>query len=196
MAVRTRITSYEKSFQLIIDRNLSPEVRSKRVAAFAQQEIDAADAQNRAALGAVPPKTVTVDGRLGAPLENVNPDKGTIIAEWKLLGEVLLWIYSELVTRSPVVSGAYQRGHTLYADGTECDPTKPPPASEYIFQNVVPYARKIEIGVREDGTPFVIQVDPLIYDRTARDAKSRFGNIATIRSTFRAPLSGDRKSVV
>jgi hypothetical protein len=97
MAVKTRITSYEKNFNLLLDRNLSPEARSKRVAAFAQKEIDAADAQNRSVLGAVPPKTITVDGKQGAPLDSVNPDRGTIIAEWSLVGDVLLWIYSTLL---------------------------------------------------------------------------------------------------
>jgi hypothetical protein len=185
MAVKTRITSYEKNFKLLLDRNLSPEARSKRVAAFAQKEIDAADAQNRSVLGAVPPKTITVDGKQGVPIESVNPDRGTIIAEWSLVGDVLLWIYSELVARSPVVSGAYQRGHTLYADESKADPVNPPLASEYAFANTVPYARKIEIGKTESGRDFVIQVPNRIYERTAADAQKRFGNIATVRFSYR-----------
>ncbi|MCS3690950.1 hypothetical protein [Bradyrhizobium elkanii] len=191
MAVKTRITSYERSFQLILDRNLSPEARSKRVAAFAQQEIDAADAQNRTAIGNAVPKTVTVDGRQGAPLESVNPDHGTIIAEWRLIGDVLLWIYSTLLARSPVVSGDYQRGHTLYADGAKVDPVQPPMlAGEYVYSNIVPYSRKIEIGKTESGRDFVIQVPNRIYERTADDASKRFGNIAKIRFTYRDAASG------
>jgi hypothetical protein len=190
MAVRTRITSYEKNFKLLLDRNLSPEARSKRVAAFAQKEIDAADAQNRSALGAVPPKTVTVDGRQGAPLENVNPDRGTIIAEWRLVGDVLTWIFATLRARSPRLTGKYLEGHKLYADSAECDPDNAPLASELVFLNAVPYARKIEIGKTESGRDFVIQVQNRIYERTAADANSRFGNIAKIRFSYRSATGG------
>ena len=56
------------------------------------------------------------------------------------------------------------------------DPVAPPLASEYVFLNTVPYARKIEIGKTESGRDFVIQVPNRIYERTANDAQARFGN--------------------
>lgn len=192
MPVRTRFTPLAKTIQLVVDRRLSPEARSARVAAFAQREIDAADAQNRAALGTVPPKTVTVDGRQGAPLKNVNPDHGIIIAEWSLAGDVLQWIFATLRARSPIVSGAYLKGHSLFADGVECDPTNPPPAREYIFLNPVPYSRKIEIGKTESGRDFVIQVPNRIYERTAADARSRYGNVVKIRFTYQSAVGGSK----
>jgi hypothetical protein len=190
MAVKVRVTPYEKSIKLLLDSRLSKEARSQRVAAFARKEIAAADAQNARALGSAPPKTVTVDGRNGAPLESVNPDRGTIIAEWSLVGDVLQWIYATLRARSPRVSGAYLKGHTLYADGVECDPTRPPLAKEYTFLNLVPYSRKIEVGKTKSGRSFVIQVENRIYERTAADANRRFGNVAKIRSTFQSTVGG------
>jgi hypothetical protein len=191
MAVKVKITPFERTIKLVVDGRLSPQARSERVAAFARQEIAAADAQNARVIGTVPPKTVTVDGREGAPLESVNPDRGTIIAEWSLVGDALLWIYSTLVARSPILSGAYQRSHTLYADGAECDdPAKPPPASEYTFLNVQPYSRKIEIGKTKSGRDFVIQVPNRIYERTAEDANRRFSNVAKIRFSYQAAVGG------
>lgn len=190
MAVKVKITPFEKTLKLIVDRNLSPKARSQRIAAFARNEIDAIDAQNKAALGAVPPKTITVDGRQGAPLESVNPDRGTIIAEWRLVGEVLTWIMATLKQRSPVVSGAYRNNHLLYADGAEADANHPPLAQEYTFLNPLPYARKIEIGKTKAGRDFVIQVPNRIYERTADDAKARFGNLAKIRFTYQAAVGG------
>lgn len=185
-----RIKPFEKSFQLVLDRSLSREARSQRVAAFARKEIAAIDQQNARALGSVPPRTVTVDGRNGAPLESVNPDRGIIIAEWSLVGDVLQWIFATLRARSPRVSGAYLKGHTVYADGVECDPTHPLLASEYTFLNLVPYARKIEIGKTKKGRAFVIQVPNRIYERTADDAKAKFGNVAKIRFTYQAAIGG------
>lgn len=194
MPVKARITSYEKSFKLLLDASLSREARSKRVAAFARKEIAEADAINAKALGSVPPKTITVDGRQGVQLESVNPDRGTIIAEWSLVGDVLQWIFATLRARSPRVSGAYLRNHKLYADGMECDPQRPPLAAEYTFLNLVPYSRKIEIGKTKSGRDFVIQVENRIYDRTAQDASRRFGNVAKIRSTFRSTIGGKSRA--
>lgn len=192
MAVKVRITPFEKTIKLVLDSRLSPQARSERVAAFARAEIAAADAQNASALGAVPPKTVTVDGRQGAPLESVNPDRGTIIAEWRLTGEVLTWIMATLKQRSPVVSGAYRDSHTLYADGGEVDAANPPLAQEYTVLNPLPYSRKIEIGKTESGRDFVIQVPNRIYERTANDAQARFGNIAKIRFTYQSAVGGSK----
>jgi hypothetical protein len=196
MAVKVKITPFEKTFKLVIDRNLSPKARSQRVAAFARKEIDTADAQNARVLGSAPPKTVTVDGRQGAPLESVNPDRGTIIAEWRLVGDVLTWIMATLKQRSPVISGRYRDSHTLYADGAETDAANPPLAQEYIFLNPEPYARKIEIGMVKGPPPrpFVIQVENRIYQRTADDARARFGNIAKIRFTYQSAVGGKSRA--
>lgn len=186
MPVKVRITPFEKTIKILIDRNLSPELRSQRVAAFAAREIAAADQQNQRVLGAAPPKTVTVDGRQGAPLQSVDPDRGIIIAEWRLIGDVLVWIMATLKQRSPVVAGQYRDSHTLYADGSEVNAASPPLAQEYTFLNPLPYSRKIEIGKTKAGRDFVIQVPNRIYERTAKDAKARFGNIARIRFIYSA----------
>jgi hypothetical protein len=194
MAVKVKITPFEKTIKLVLDRNLSPQARSQRVAAFARTEIVAADEQNRLALGTAPPKTVTVDGRQGAPLESVNPDRGVIVAEWRLVGDVLIWIMATLKQRSPVISGKYRDSHTLFADGAETDAGNAPLAEEYTFLNPVPYSRKIEFGKTESGRDFVIQVPNRIYERTASDAKARFGNIAKIRFSYQSSVgSGKRR---
>jgi hypothetical protein len=192
MAVRVKIQPFEKTIKIIVDRNLSPQARSQRVAAFARQEIEAADAQNAKVLGSAPPKTVTVDGKQGAALESVNPDRGVIIAEWRLVGEVLTWIMETLKQRSPVISGKYRDSHTLFADGSETNAANPPLAQEYTFLNPVPYSRKIEVGKTRAGRDFVIQVPNRIYERTADDAKARFGNIAKIRFTYQSAVGGSK----
>ena len=191
MAVKVKITPFERTVQLLVDSRLSPEARSLRVAQFAYSAIRDADEQNRRALGAYPPKTITVDGREGAPLESVNPDRGSIIAEWQMVGEVVVWIAETLAARSPVDSGRYKNHHTLYADGAEVPASEDiQPASEYIFLNPLPYSRKIEFGKTKSGRPFVVQVENRIYERTAADAQKRFGNLAKISFTYAAAIGG------
>jgi hypothetical protein len=194
MAVKTRIDSFSKTYEIIVNEALSRPAQQKAIARFARDKIDAADAINMRALGRVPPKTITVDGRRDAPLESVNPDRGRIIAEWRMVEDVLAWIYATLKQRSPVISGAYRRGHKLYADNVEANPSRPPLASEYLFLNTVPYARKIEIGKTKAGRNFVIQVDPKIYQRTAQDARAKFGNIAKVSFTYSSAFGSESRS--
>ncbi len=191
MALSIKIDPVERFTEVDVRNDLSlPEQRAS-VAAYVQDGIAEAKATNARVLGRVPPFTVTVDGREGAPLDSVNPDGGSIIVEFELVGDVLTWIAQTLLDRSPVVSGAYRKGHTLFADGAEVDPFGViPSASVYVFTNGVPYTRKIEIGKTEAGRDFVIQVQNKIYERTATDAKAKYGNIAKIRFTYQSLQGG------
>lgn len=161
------------------------------VAQYAAAEITEVDADNRRVLGRVPPPAVSVDGRLGAPLSSVKLDGGVIVADWAVIGDVLAWIGRTLQDRSPVVSGRYRDSHTLFVDDAEVPiGGDVPPAAQYVFLNPVPYAHKIEIGKTKSGRDFVVSVPNRIYERTADDAKARFGNAANIRFSYRAPLAG------
>ena len=190
MGVKIKLDPVERSSVATVFGETLAERRAA-AAAFAREGIAEADAANQRVLGRVPPKVVTVDGRPGAALETVNPDRGSIIVEYELLTEVLRWIGKTLVERSPVISGDYMRGHTLFVDGVEVKVGgQIPLGEEYAFTNMVPYARRIEIGKTKSGRAFVMQVPNRIYERTANDAKSRFGNIAEIFFTYRGIVGG------
>ncbi len=185
MAIRTRIDSVSQDISLTVDSMLSPAAQGRAVAAFARQAITEADATNKRILGRVPPRTITVDGKAGAALESVRVERGSIIVEWEVVSDVLIWIGNTLRDRSPVVSGEYRKGWTLLADGKVIAEGQEAPVAEiYTFVNTVPYARKIEVGKTESGRDFVIQVPNRIAERTAKDAKARFGNVASIRSVW------------
>jgi hypothetical protein len=188
-----KIDPVEKFTELDVRNDISLPEQRKAAADFVRAGIEEAKNTNRLVLGRVPPFTVTVDGREGAPLESVNPDGGNVTVEFELVGDALVWIAQTLVDRSPRVSGEYIRGHALYADGAEVDPFGViPSADTYVFTNSVPYTRKIEIG-KVKGPPardFVIQVPNRIYERTAEDAKARFGNTVKIRFTYQALQGG------
>lgn len=184
MPVKAKLTAYSNSFKLLVDSTLAPRARSETVAKFARTQIATADEINRRALGAVPPKKVTVNGRENEALINIPPDRGVIVAEYRLVDDVLAWIMQTLRERSPVISGDYRKGHRLFADDTEVDADNPPLASRYAFFNLVPYARKIEVGKTKSGRDFVIQVENKIYARTYQDAKAKFGNVAKITTGF------------
>jgi hypothetical protein len=186
MPVRARIDPVERVTEAQIRADLQLPDQKKAAADFVRAGIAEADSTNQRILGRVPPRTITVDGRKGAALETVNPNGGNVVVEYEIFVDVLRQIANLLLERSPVRSGKYRRGHTLFADGREVPiGGEIPLADEYVFINTVPYARKIEVGKTKAGRAFVIQVPNRIYERTAKDAKSRFGNSADISFGYR-----------
>lgn len=191
MALNVKIEPINDWIEITVNEMLSPTARSKAIAEFARERLKEAQDVNQQVLGRLPAHDTFVDGNRGGQLESVNPDRGIIVFEFELLTDVLRWIGRELVLRSPVRSGAYAKGHTLFADGSEIAiGERMPMADEYSFTNLVPYARKIEIGKTRSGRSFTIQVANRIYERTAKDARARFGNIAKIEFTFRGIVGG------
>jgi len=155
-------------------------------AAFARTEIDSAKAENAAILGAVPRVRIFVDGHEGAALESVRAN-GVVVAEFELMGEVLVYIHQQLVQHSPVKSGRYQHSHVLFADGAQVEPgLGAPVASEYVFVNTQPYARKLEKGASSEAPNGV-------YQAVAAMAKQRFSRLARITFDYRAIIKNTTK---
>lgn len=184
MTLRTRIEPIETFIRAVVRDDLSPQAQSKAVAQFARDRITEAKDKNRQVLGRVPPHKVFVDGREGAALESVRPDGGTIIVEFELIADVIKTVLAELRAASPIVSGAYRDGHTLFINGVAVPdvPKEIKGGDEIMIANPVPYARRIEIGVTKAGRAFVIQVAPRVYDRVAKAMQARFANSVKIKT--------------
>jgi len=182
MALTVKGDPIDRDIAVALASDLSPAARSATLAEFAREALAEAESENAAALGAVPPYDTFVDGSEGKSEDQVSPD-GVIVYQFRLIGDVLTFIDEQLIAASPVKSGRYQRSHTLYADGTETDPGNPAPASEYVFLNLQPYARKIERGMSPAAPEGV-------YEGVAQLASGRFGNIAKVSYAFRSPAGG------
>ena len=181
MAVKTRLDPIGRDFELFVSEDLGPKARSAMLATFAAETIAEASAQNKKVLGVVPPHEIFVDGREGAPLTSVKPD-GTIRVEYEPVLEALAWINTQLQLHSPVLSGRYAKSHELFADGVDTEnPNAAPPAEEYVFLNIQPYARKIERGQSS-------QAPDGVYQAVATLAQRRFGNVAKISFSYRTAI--------
>lgn len=181
------------SIDVMVRRDLAPAARQKIIADVARQGLAESQEINRRALGRVPEHETFVDGRKGAALESVNPDRGTIAFTFTLLGDMFGWIDLQLIRHSPALTGQYRRSHVLLADGASVDPDNPPAAArEYAYVNTLAYARKIEgVGERK---PQSSQAPEGVYDVVAALASARFGNLAKIHFAYRA-LTGAAKGV-
>jgi hypothetical protein len=183
MRIQTKIEPIDRDIDLIFAKDLSPQARSTELAEFAKEALAEAVQQNERALGHIPPHETFVDGSPGRSVDTVAPD-GTIVFEFELLTDLFAWVHDQLVTHSPVRSGRYSKSHLFYADDTEIDITgQIPQASEYVFVNVQPYARKIERGESPSAPEGV-------YEAVATLARQRFGNVARIRFEYRVPVGG------
>lgn len=190
MTVITKVEPLDEDIRIVISDLLSPEAQSAAFADFATQALADAEATDAQALGYTPTHTTFVDGGETDDLSSVRPN-GTIVFVFDIVLDVLTWLDEQLQLHSPVGSGRdphpglYKKSHVLYADGTEVDITaKPVPvASEYVFLNTTDYTRKIEAG----ESP---QAPDGVYEGLASMANSKFGNIAAIKFSYRAPFQG------
>jgi hypothetical protein len=181
-----------------VEVSLQPKARATDIAAYATVALAGAQVINRAVLGYSPKVKTIVDGRVGAALTTVKPDGGNIVFDFEIVENVLRWIMRALREASPVVSGAYRDSHILLADEREANVDRPIPAArQYVFISTVDYARRLEVGRRADGTPFVIQVKPRIYARVAERAKAEFaGRGVMIRDVFREYGGGETRPAI
>lgn len=185
MPVSTRIQPLSQALGIIVQDTLSPAARSRAVAGFARDTLREAQEQNRRTLKREPAVKQFVDGAEGKPLEQVRADGGRIVFEFDIADDITTAIMAALISVSPEDSGAYKRSHLLFADGRQVlSGEAVPEAEEYVFLNVQPYARAIEQGrmrMRVDGTSQV-------YQQAQRIAAGRFGNLASIRFSYRSPI--------
>src|SRR5262245_1299929 len=184
MPIQVRVQPLERDIRPLLSDLLSPQKRSMALAQFARVSINEAKDQNRRILGRVPPMQVFVDGTEGAPLESVQPG-GIIVANFVLIDELLRYIKSQLETHSPFKTGRYKSNHILLADGTQVDidGSPIPTAEEYVFTNLVPYARKIERGSST-------QAPEGVYQTVAHLAQRQFRGLARITFSFRTVIGG------
>jgi hypothetical protein len=182
MAVRTRVQPLSRDIEILLTE-LQEIDGADILTEFARAEITEAKEINRAVLGREPPVEIFVDGRKDESLRSVET-KSVIVAEFQLVTEVLVWIAQQLEQHSPVKTGRYQKSHILLADGVEVTATTQVlTASEYVFINTQPYARKIERGsssMAPDG----------VYQAVATLARQRFGNITKVAFSYRTVIGG------
>lgn len=138
--------------------------------------------------GIAPGSKMLVDGEAGRPLERVKIPGGIVRIDYDYRWEAALRLREILQRNSPVESGEYRASHVILIDGQEVTPgrTSPTlaPRAELIVVNTTPYSRRLEVGTKRAGRPFVIDVEPRIYERSAREAKATLGKLARFRPTY------------
>lgn len=157
----------------------------------AAQEKERVVETQRQRSGFAPNTTVVADGIRNAPITSA---KRVVVIEYFYWKEIAFEAIRMLEGRGPRRTGRYLESVKVFVDGTETNPAQiPEHFSELVIAPTVPYSRRLEVGKRADGRPFVVQVQPKIVDSVTRQLKGRYGNVATIKTEFRR-IDGENTS--
>ncbi len=150
-------------------RGLTGPAASRRLAAMARAHIAEVERQQAARSGGVvPDHTTTVDGRAGAAPEQVRPD-GVILIAWHYLTEAVIRTVTYLEENGPERKGGWKASITTFVDDTAVPRTArlPAGATEAVVVVRADYARRLEVGKRDSGGPFVLQVPMHFVEQAA-----------------------------
>jgi hypothetical protein len=150
-----------------------------------ERDIKADQATRR---GIAPGVVSAVDGVQGRAYEAVKPN-GVIVELFDYRAEIVYACFQELVARSPIgpeEGGHYRNEHFAMLDGAGLQPMTVATAQQLAnvaritITNTMPYARKLEVGVTKDGSPFVHSGEPHIYESAMQPVRREFGGVAKI----------------
>lgn len=152
-----------------------------------KNEIADIDKRNTLVAGRDVPYVTYVDGVKTDNLFSAGV-RSTVVAEWQLGYEVVIWIWELLRSVGPVGTKPktspeihYRESVRVYADGVQInDPVDSIGAKEILFLSIVPYARKIQRGLKG-------YAPGAVYEVAAAMAKSKFSNYARIKFTYAEP---------
>lgn len=173
---------FEHVVRLAMAKVKPPEVQ-KLHAALARKGL--AEHLARLPAGARPQVRTIVDGRIGASEDAVQP-YGLIRYEFSHLGEIALAAMEAVRERVPRKSGRYRDSWFVMVDGAPVAPNAIPlSADEVIIVSDEPYSRRLLVGKRKDGRPFVLtNLAPGFMELAREDVARRFGNQVRVRVQF------------
>lgn len=115
-----------------------------------------------------------------APFETVTYD-GYIILAWQYLQEVVRRCYEALVRSSPIFKGEYIDRIRVLINGepasiSDVDVN----TTQVIIAASADYARRLEVGLRPDGSKFVLQVPLHNVELVAKMLRGKYKDLADI----------------
>lgn len=182
MIKATSLRAFEETFR----------VAQQKTAALSKQAlIDTAEdvrdeviARQRSRAGVSPDYDQVVDRIRDAPLSSVRPD-GVIMFEWIYLQEVARVGFEMLVARGPQLSGAWNKSIAVFVDDVRASIAAITPATRLIeIAPVIIYARRLEIGKRKGGQPFILKAPPHLVEETAIFLRRTYAGVATVKHSF------------
>lgn len=162
------------------------EMNEKGLAAFhraAEGEMRRVVEAQRQRAGIPPATTVIADGVRHAPISSA---KKIVVIEYRYWQEIVSEAIRFFEGRAPRRTGAYLGSVRVFVDGSLVQPNKiPENFAEITISPTVLYSRRLEVGKRKDGRPYVVQVPPRIVDAVTVMLRKKYGRAANFKTEFR-----------
>lgn len=167
------LQAFRQSMNVAVTDLQSPEAK-RDFTNFVENDVARIVAEQTGRAGVKPDVTWAVNGRPRAALSTVKLP-GPIVYAFDYRREIALITREALRQASPKSSGEYANSHVILVDGREVEevPADLPDSAEIAITNTVPYSRRLEIGRKVDGTPFVVKVPPRIYETVSKRIVAR-----------------------
>lgn len=185
MLVPATQRQFENTLTVYVSRDL-PEMARKQMAAAARQTVARVETEQTARSGGIKPRyTAIVDGVAGGSFDSVRPD-GIIVLDWDYMQEAVTRTVAYLRAHGPKTKGQWKASVVAEVDGSVVDADAPIPRGAraiYIGADT-PYSRRLEIGKRKGGGPFVIQVQQHFVEAAALLLKKTLKDVAVVKFTY------------
>ena len=183
MLTPTSLRAFTQTLQVEVPRANATAAR-RLLVETAERVRDGTSAAQATRAGVRPAYRQSVDGRLDAPLTAVRRD-GQVVFAWSYLREIAEVAIRLLRERGPERSGGWKASIALYVDDVRADVSAITAATRLIeVAPVIVYARRLELGQRKDGRPFVISAPPHLVEETAMLLAQRYRDLASIKHAY------------
>lgn len=175
-----KIEQFRRALALFAE-DLKGQARTVFLAEAAQQLFEETDRANAEILSRRVASMRLVDGRENAPLTSIKPG-GAIVFRWSPMEIAADLAYAMILRASPVRSGEYRRHHIMLINGTEVAQGQKIGFGDRIsITNLLPYARKIEMGSSS-------QAPDGVYESVAATLNHEIGDLVNVYFGYRSYL--------
>lgn len=183
------IAAFRKDIQVYLDGVKEHAQSALEEALRAEEERVKAEAMR--ASGVEPLVRRYADGKFvseGEAGDRVRLPTGTkgVVLDWSYLREVATQTHRLLVSRAPKISGEYMEKIIIFANGRRVRSLRQIPFdAEVLIVPTADYARRLEIGKKKNGRPFVSQVEYQMVERLTRAVvATKYRNLADVSFNY------------
>lgn len=183
MTIGAQMQAFQRNIVAASQAMTGPQSRAALHVA-ARQERDRVLREQAQRAGIAPTDVVIPDGKRGAPIEGA---QRLVVIEYGYLREIARAALLAAVAKVPKRTGRYASSFILLADGKEIAGLNEitEATREVAVVNTEPYARRLEIGKRADGAPFVIRSsDSEAIKKASLEIRARYNNVAAVAFAF------------
>lgn len=182
--------NWQQNIQVAVRENTAAAITKALQKAALREQFRVVSEQHGRAGVAPQLQQMILNGRRIATTSQIT-EPGRVVLDWNYLHEAIQVVVNDLRAAGPVVTGKWKQNVMAFVEDTEWDPAVPPPPDkqEAWVAVKVPYARRLEVGKRRDGKPFVVQVPYAFVQGRVAGLRARLQGIAVIDFSY-IDLSG------